>query len=267
MIPAPNRPYLPAEGRFVPITPLDRDGVPKCPSPSVDVPALVEYQTPRTDRVINAVWERYTKSRYHGGWVQQIHDYFWPPGSAKQSPFASPKEEAHFKSLLQPGDIIFTHYDSIPFQNAPVKLFFATDWVHGGVYLGNGEMADSTDEANPGRPEQGGVAIFSFDEFVKGKDRLLLLRPQWDTPVDRKTFVEKMRAQQGTKFDYAFSLDGGRYYCTEGIYHALMAIPNPPQMNLIPFLWRKLVVSTSFFSSPDFEVVYATKSSTESTSN
>lgn len=135
-----------------------------------------------------------------------------------------------------PGDFILSHID-----NRPTNLFFGgAPYTHLGVITRNGYVIDMVAK---------GCRKIHINDWLKGKDRILLLRANTLSTEQRDRIVQfaEQCYKAETPYDFSFEVGVNAIYCTELGYLALRSI----DMN-IPYLLGLVPTVGGFLQSTTY---------------
>lgn len=138
------------------------------------------------------------------------------PNAPKLARFGD-AELAQILKVAQPGDILLWGGQ--------------TSFVHGSIYLGNGEIVHALANNTPAGPDAQGV----FRETIKGymarveRNRVVVMRVKaFDSADDQATMAYALK-QLGKPYDNVFrTTDEAAFYCTELVYHAVEQTAHAP---------------------------------------
>src|SRR5690606_38898520 len=142
--------------------------------------------------------------------------------------------------------------DDRPGWQVSARLAQGSNWVHAGLYVGNGQVIDAT-------TQRGGVAVRSLEEFARTHN-LAAVRPRYASEADRKAALARAEAALGTPYDYEWRLDNGRFYCGELVAECLAAGPNPIVIPTVPTVTGAQVSAKTLVESPQVQPLWSTGS-------
>ncbi|MBM3465491.1 MAG: hypothetical protein FJX76_25650, partial [Armatimonadetes bacterium] len=164
---------------------------------------------------------------------------------------------ARLRSLLRPGDILLTTDNAFPLLQAATYLTLGSNYTHSLVYEGDGKVL----EVSVGGLGGEGVIRTSLEDRIGKRMLVEAIRPPYRSEKDRNAMVAFCRARIGAPYDYTFNLDNNRaYYCTELLYKALAAIPNPIQVPFVRVAGRVIAGLEDFKRVPGARVIYSDRS-------
>lgn len=202
------------------------------------------------------------------GFFGRLRDGFWNvlnvlAKPAAQAHFQHPKKPtqdqaaverlsaadiAKLQSLAQPGDLIMWGG--------------RTSFVHGAIYLGNGQLIHALACDAPTGPKGEGVFQESIEQYVTRtpRHRVALLRAPAFDAADVAKELAYAKAQVGKHYDNLFrTKDEGAFYCTELCWHAVEATAHPPRVGMRSKVLGilDLVMSDDLRLSPDFKELWS----------
>jgi uncharacterized protein YycO len=159
---------------------------------------------------------------------------------------------------IQPGDIILETNNAYPGWQRFEKLFLGSNYTHAAIYEGDGKFI----EATTGDPSGKGVVRSDLKEYIHGRVLYEIIRPEYQTPEDKKAALDYARSQLGKPYDSSFNLqDTNKQYCAGLVYKALQTCPHKIDVPLKKVLGRLAVAPDSFQQIKDKKIVYSDNAS------
>jgi len=110
--------------------------------------------------------------------------------------------------ILKPGDVILTNT-----KWRLTNLLIPGHFNHAVMYVGNGYIVESTVPYVRDRDLLD--LLLSIDDFAVVKPRI--------TNTELSFAVAEMESLKGKPYDMGFTMDDDAFYCSEAIYHSIMA--------------------------------------------
>lgn len=196
-------------------------------------------------RLREAFWEVVNKAA-----TKPTQHYFSKPGKPTNEPRPARFGEAELSAIdrvARPGDVI---------------LWGGPDsFVHGSLYLGNGEIVHALASNTPAGPEAQGVFRESIRKYTSRveRNRAVVMRVKHFTEADNQAAMAYVLKQVGKPYDNIFRThDEAAFYCTELVWQALKRGKQPPAIGSRKKVMGlfNVVTTDDFRLSPDLESLW-----------
>lgn len=197
-------------------------------------------------RMRDAFWEVVNKLA-----TKPTQGYF----NKKPKPTDAPKlarfgeaELAQILNVAQPGDVILWGGQ--------------TSFVHGSIYLGNGEIVHALASNTPVGPDAQGVFRESIKDYIARceRNRIAVMRVKGFTEADNQAVMAYGLKQLGKPYDNIFRTnDEAAFYCTELVMHALRRSAHVPKVGTRKKVMGlfNVVTTDDFRLSADLETLWS----------
>lgn len=160
------------------------------------------------------------------------------------------EERIAVEFAVQPGDILVDSNDSFPGWQLLSKIFLGSDWVHMGIYVGDGKVIDAGRETH--------VAEISLNRFLR-TSRVAVLRPHYRGREDVDKAIARARDFIGRPYNRALNpASTTDVYCTQMLREVLQSISHPIHVESMNVLGRHIVSPDAFIYNSSITMVLKT---------
>jgi uncharacterized protein YycO len=160
------------------------------------------------------------------------------------------EEKRAVERAVQPGDILVDSNDSFPGWQLLSKIFLGSNWVHMGIYIGDGKVIDAGRETH--------VAEISLNRFLR-TSRVAVLRPHYREQADVDAALARARDFLGRPYNRALNpASTTDVYCTQMLREVLQSMPHPIHVNSMNVLGRHIVSPDAFVYNDSITMVLRT---------
>lgn len=162
----------------------------------------------------------------------------------------SADERQFIASIVRPGDILVDSNDAFPGWQILSKIFLGSEWVHMGLYVGDGIVVDAGQKAH--------VSEITLQRFLR-TSRVAVLRPHYQDDEDVERVIACARKFIGKRYNSALDLaSADDVYCTQMMREVLKTLQNPIEVRTTNVLGRSIVSPDAFVYNDRITVVFKT---------
>lgn len=159
---------------------------------------------------------------------------------------------------IRPGDIILETDATTPSWGIMEEFAGGGEYTHAAIYEGDGKFLEATTEAPTGK----GVVRSDLKEYLSGRLRLEVIRPNYQSKEDIDAALNYARSQIGKPYDSEFDYSSDeKQYCSELVSKALASMPHKIEVPSVTVKGKKAVLPVSFRYLPDSEKIYSDNNS------